>query len=211
MSAEPELLNLEVEAEHAGQRLDVFLSHSVPELSRSRAGRVASAGLVSVNGRPSKPAVRLQEGDVVSLDSTLPSRPPPTLSPELHELSVIYEDEDLAVICKPAGMVVHPAAGHASGTLVHALLARYPELREENSERPGIVHRLDKDTSGLMLVARNPTARLYLQEELRQRRVLKEYTLLCCGRLDPSSGTVEAPIGRHPADRLRMAVVSTGR
>jgi 23S rRNA pseudouridine1911/1915/1917 synthase len=138
------------------------------------------------------------------------------LEPEDIPLKIVYEDEDLVVIEKPAGMVVHPSAGHSSGTLVHALLARYPELRSGDArpgdeERPGIVHRLDKDTSGLMLVARTQHSLRYLQAAMHDRQVLKEYTLLCCGPLDPASARIEASIGRHPGNRLKMAVVSTGR
>lgn len=201
--------------ETADQRIDVVIS-AKQGVSRTQARTAILRGDVLLNGSPVKPSARLQLGDEVTvLDS--PSAPAVThLEPEDIPLKVVYEDEDLVVIEKPAGMVVHPSAGHSSGTLVHALLARYPELRSGDArpgdeERPGIVHRLDKDTSGLMLVARTQHSLRYLQAAMHDRRVLKEYTLLCCGPLDPASARIEAPIGRHPGNRLKMAVVSTGR
>ena len=201
--------------ETADQRIDVVIS-AKQGVSRTQARTAILRGDVLLNGSLVKPSARLQLGDEVTvLDS--PSAPAVThLEPEDIPLKVVYEDEDLVVIEKPSGMVVHPSAGHSSGTLVHALLARYPELRSGDArpgdeERPGIVHRLDKDTSGLMLVARTQHSLRYLQTAMHDRRVLKEYSLLCCGPLDPASARIEAPIGRHPGNRLKMAVVSTGR
>jgi 23S rRNA pseudouridine1911/1915/1917 synthase len=194
-----------------GQRFDVFVA-AAAGMSRTQARAAVEAGDALLNGTPARPSVKLRPGDAVAL----PSAPPPAgagreLAAEDIPLDVVHEDSDVAVIDKPAGMVVHPAAGHDTGTLVHALLGRYPELRGEGGDRPGIVHRLDKDTSGLMLVARNARSMAFLQDALREHRVLKEYTLLCCGTVRPPRGSIEAPIGRHPANRLRMAVVSSGR
>lgn len=201
--------------EAVDQRLDRFLSAELG-VSRSQAQTAIRLGDVLLNGAQAKSSARTQPGDVVTvLRNHAPWAVPP-LEPEDIPLTVVYEDEHLVVIEKPAGMVVHPSAGHSSGTLVHALLARYPELRTRDDrvgdgERPGIVHRLDKDTSGLMLVARTYDSLRYFQAAMRDREVLKEYTLLCCGTLVPASARIEAPIGRHPGNRLKMAVVSTGR
>ncbi len=216
MNDQPELsARFLAEPETADQRLDVVIS-AKQGVSRSQARAAILRGDVLLNGSPVKPSVRLQPGDEVTVLGNHSALAVARLEPEDIPLKVVYEDEDLVVIEKPAGMVVHPSAGHSSGTLVHALLARYPELRSGDArpgdeERPGIVHRLDKDTSGLMLVARTQHSLGYLQSAMHDRRVLKEYTLLCCGPLDPASARIEAPIGRHPGNRLKMAVVSTGR
>ena len=211
MAAAPERVELIVGPESAGERLDAYLAGALPDLSRSQATQLIGRGAVLLGGASVKPSHKVRSGDRVTL---LPPPPAPSEArprPEDLPLDIVYEDADVVVIDKRAGMVVHPSAGHESGTLVHALLGRYPELRAEGGERPGIVHRLDKDTSGLMLVARTPESLRYLQDALRERRVLKEYTLLCCGPLDPPEASIEAPIGRHPASRLKMAVVSSGR
>ncbi len=207
-----------VEPSRAGERLDAYLAATLPGVSRSQASELIRTGAVLLNGVRAKPSTKVQAGDIVSLAGPLPAPAQTRLEPEEIPLGVVYEDADVVVLDKAAGMVVHPSAGHETGTLVHALLARYPELRGEVTEpgsvaaqRPGIVHRLDKDTSGLMLVARNTRSLRYLQDAMRERRVLKEYTLLCCGALDPPSGRIDAPVGRHPTNRLRMAVVSNGR
>ncbi len=201
--------------ESADLRLDLFVSAELG-ISRSQARAAILVGSVLLNGVRAKPSARLDSTDKVTALRRLATPVASLLEPEDIPLSIVYEDEHLAVIDKPAGMVVHPSAGHSSGTLVHALLARYPELRGDDDqvgagERPGIVHRLDKDTSGLLLVARTYDSLRYLQAALRDHEVLKEYTLLCCGTLVPASARIEAPIGRHPGNRLKMAVVSTGR
>lgn len=211
MTGQPESYSGQVTADEAGQRLDVYLAARLRDVSRSQVRALLLANGATVNGAVGKPATKLRGGDTVRVVGPLPVLPGALLVPEEIPLSVVYEDENLVVLDKPAGMVVHPSVGHSTGTLVHALLARYPELREEGSQRPGIVHRLDKDTSGLMLVARDLTTLHYLQDLLRERRVLKEYTLLCCGGLEPLQGRIEAPVARDPANRLRMAVVSHGR
>ncbi len=211
MTGQPEPSVGQVTADQVGQRLDVYLAARLPNVSRSQVRTLLNSGGALVNGAAAKPATKLREGDIIRVVVPLPALPGVRLEPEEIPLAVVYEDENLVVLDKPAGMVVHPSAGHATGTLVHALLARYPELGEEGSQRPGIVHRLDKDTSGLMLVARNLGTLHYLQNLLRERRVLKEYTLLCCGGLEPQQARIEAPIARDPGNRLRMAVVSHGR
>lgn len=206
----PTETNLSIPSAQAGQRLDVAMANMVPDLSRSELKMLISEGKVHLNDHNVKPSTKVAEGDIVSI--AIPPRQASSVPvAEDIPLSVVYENSDVVVLDKSAGMVVHPSAGHESGTLVNALLARYPELGNSEEQRPGIVHRLDKDTSGLMLVARNKRALWYLQDELRKRRAHKEYTLLCCGTLRPPSGTIEAPIGRSPANRLKMAVVSTGR
>ncbi len=196
-------------------RLDTYVSAKLG-ISRSQARSAILLGSVLLNGVRAKPSARIHSTDEVTALRPRPAPAASPLEPEDIALSVVYEDEHLVVIDKAAGMVVHPSAGHASGTLVHALLARFPELRTGDDrlvdhERPGIVHRLDKDTSGLMLVARTYDSLRYLQAAMRDRQVLKEYTFLCCGTLLPTSARIEAPIGRHPGNRLKMAVVSTGR
>lgn len=200
-----------VDEESAGHRLDVFLTQQIDGVSRARIQGLIEQGTVSLNGAPARSSARIATGDVVGWPQVLPPSTPTALEPEDIPLDIVYEDTDVVVLDKPAGIVVHPATGHSTGTLVHALLARYPELRAEGGERPGIVHRLDKDTSGLMLVARNDRSMRHLQDELRDRRVTKEYVALCCGTLGPSTGHIEAPIGRHPRNPLKMAVVSNGR
>jgi len=193
-----------------GLRLDAFLREQ-PDLDVSRAyvQRLIDAGLVLVNGSPSKPGYRVREGDVVEVD--LPEPRPAELVPEDIPLDVVHEDEDVIVINKPRDLVVHPAAGHVSGTLVNALLKHCPDLAGINDVvRPGIVHRLDKDTTGLMVVAKSDLAFRDLSLQIRQRKVSRRYLALVHGNLPPDTGTVEAPIGRHPTDRKRMAVVERG-
>ena len=142
----------------------------------------------------------------------IPPVPPSTLTPEKIALDIIYEDDDLMVLDKPAGLTVHPAPGHAAGTLVNAILAHYPRLADiSDSLRPGIVHRLDKDTSGVIVVAKNKMAHLNLAEQFQSKTVSKVYQALVKGRIIPESGIIEAPLGRDPANRKRIAVVQSGR
>lgn len=193
-------------AQEGGQRVDKYLAQEVPSLSRSRIQQLIGEGLVTVNGAPVKPSHRLSQGDEIV------ARVPPVeeveLVPERMPLNVVYENEDLLVVDKPAGQVVHPAHGHESGTLANALVARYPDLPRDEQNRPGIVHRLDKDTSGLLIVARNEKARRDLQRQFKDGLVQKRYLALVEGRVEPKSGTVDAPIGRDPRHRKRMAVVA---
>jgi len=192
-----------------GERLDKYIAEQC-QISRSYAQKLIDDGQVSVNGRSAKPSQKLDIGDKV-----VANIPPPSaisLTPEDIPLKVVYEDKDLIVVDKPAGLLVHPAAGQHTGTLVNAILARCPDLGEINgSIRPGIVHRLDKDTSGLMMVAKNEAAQRSLSRQIKQRSIKKVYLALVLGHLTPERGAIDAPIGRHPKDRKKMAVVSGGR
>jgi 23S rRNA pseudouridine1911/1915/1917 synthase len=192
-----------VTPEGAGKRLDAWLSTQAPDLSRARIQNLIQEGHILLNGKPSKPGHKLATGQTITL-----SIPPPVdieLTPEAIPLDVLHEDSDLIVINKPAGLVVHPAAGHASGTLVNALLAHCPDLAGIGGEkRPGIVHRLDRDTTGVMVVAKNETAMRSLMNQFRHRQVTKEYLALVWGHLNPPAGRTETLIGRNPNDRKKM-------
>jgi len=193
----------------SGVRLDRFVSEKCPGLSRTQAQRLIEEGFVTVNDRAAKSSLKLSAGDRVAV--TIPPTPPSSLAPEAMPLKIVYEDVDLLVIDKPAGLTVHPAPGHPGGTLINAILAYYPRLAEiSDSLRPGIVHRLDKDTSGLMIVAKNKSAEMNLVEQFRSRTVKKAYLVLVRGKLTPECGLIEAAIGRSPSDRKRMAVVREG-
>ena len=193
-----------------GERLDRFVSENCPGLSRTHAQKLITEGLVTVNGQSAKAGHRLNAGDAVEV--TVPPEPIPTMSPEDIPLDIIYEDSDLLVVNKPAGMTVHPAPGHPGHTLANAVLAHFPELKDEdNTLRPGIVHRLDKDTSGLMVVAKNRAAQANLADQFKSRTVNKSYLVLVKGQLKPETGIIEAAIGRDPRNRQRMAVVTRGR
>jgi 23S rRNA pseudouridine1911/1915/1917 synthase len=196
--------------EEGAERLDLYVAHHCPEVSRSRAQRLIEEGFVTVNGRPAKASRLLQRGDRVVVRVPPPS--PLDLEPEAIPLSIVYEDDDLLVVDKPAGMAVHPGAGRSRHTLVNALLARCPDLAGVGGVlRPGIVHRLDKDTSGLILVAKNDRAHTALSRQLKERTVEKGYLALVTGRLEPGEGVIEGAIGRDPHNRKRMAVVEGGR
>ena len=201
---------IELRVGEGGQRLDKHVAQMVPDLSRSRAQKLIEEGLVTVNGGIAKPSYRVEVGDLVVV--RIP--PPETLEvwPESIPLDIVYEDEGIIVVNKPPGMVVHPAYGHRTGTLVNAVLAHCPDLaRAEDALRPGIVHRLDKDTSGLIIVAKNDSARRHLQRQFKRREVKKVYVALLEGHLEPVRGVIEAPIGRDKKRRKRMAVVEGGR
>lgn len=198
---------LAVEASATGERLDRWLTTLLPERSRSEIQRWVKEGLVTVDGMPAKASLKLESGQVVA------AKPPAAvaaagLAPEATPLVIVYEDDDLLVIDKPAGMVVHPAPGHAAGTLVNAVLHHCPDIAGVGGERrPGIVHRLDKETSGLIVVAKHDAAHRFLQAQFKDRTVFKEYLTLLDGRLQPPEGRIATPIGRHPTDRKRMAVL----
>ncbi len=197
-------------ADRSGGRLDRFVADRLPELSRTRARELIDAGLVTVNGRPGKASLKLEPGDAVTV--TVPPEKPLDLAPEAIPLAIIYEDDDLLVIDKPAGLPVHPAPGHPGHTLVNAVLSYLPRLKQETGDlRPGIVHRLDKDTSGLILVAKNRTAQANLSAQFAARTVSKTYLVLVRGTLTPERGVIEASIGRDARNRQRMAVVEKGR
>jgi 23S rRNA pseudouridine1911/1915/1917 synthase len=198
-----------VEEENAGERLDIFLVKENPDLSRSHIQRLIAEQQVTVNGEPARSSYRVKPGDEVVLKIPLPREL--EVVPENIPLDIYYEDGDVVVVNKPRGMVVHPAEGNYSGTLVNALLYHCRDLSGVNGVmRPGIVHRLDKDTSGLIMVAKNDFTHLELARQLKDRRVTRRYTALAHGNFKEDRGTVDAPIGRHPRDRQRMAVVSRG-
>ncbi len=196
-----------VDAEAAGRRLDLFLGERLASVSRSFAAELIASGRVVVDGRPRKPGYRLKAGECVS--GSLPPPRPAVFRPEPIALDVLYEDEHLIVICKPPGMVVHPAPGHDTGTLVHALLHRCPTLEALRGElRPGIVHRLDKDTSGALVAAKDPVSLERLAAQFKSRSVEKRYLALAHGVPAADRGTVRMPIGRDPVDRKKMSVRS---
>jgi 23S rRNA pseudouridine1911/1915/1917 synthase len=197
-------------ADKSGIRLDKFVGDRCPELSRTHAQKLISGGYITVNGQVAKASLKLSLGDKVSI--TIPPPPPSPLSPEEIPLNILYEDDDLLVVDKPAGLPVHPAPGHPGHTLVNAILCHYPHLADiGDSLRPGIVHRLDKDTSGVMLVAKSRVAQANLAEQFRAHTVAKTYLVLVKGKLTPENGIIEAAMGRDPRNRQRMAVVSRGR
>ena len=202
-------LELDVGTQEAGERLDRFLARRVPELSRSAFARLAREREILVDGRRAKASQVLKAGQRVVL--FLPDPEPSALTPEPIPLAILYQDEHLAVIDKPAGLVVHPAAGHRDGTLVHALLYHLDHLSGVGGEkRPGIVHRLDKDTSGLLLVAKSDASHRRLCEMLAAHEIRREYLALIWGRLPAAEGQVDAPVGRDPASRKKMAVLAAG-
>lgn len=194
-----------------GERLDHFLVACLPEFSRSRLQRLIKDGYVSINGLTVKKTSQILEADM-AVQVAIPSQAPSSLHAEYIPLNIIFENTDLLVIDKPAGMVVHPAAGHESGTLVHAVLGHSPDIEGIGGERrPGVIHRLDKDTSGLILMAKNDRAHRWLQDQFRLRKVEKTYLALVDGKPPTPSGRIEAPIGRHPMHRKQMAIVPPGR
>lgn len=190
------------------QRLDLAVADHVTHISRSHITNIIKEGHVHINNvATQKPGYRLKAGDTVFI--TIPPPKPSKLVPEDIQISILYEDDDLLVINKPAGMVVHPAAGHTSGTLVNALLFRYPDLEGIGDERrPGIIHRLDKDTSGCIVVAKNAKAHKELSEQFKARSVKKVYCALVYGTMEEKNGTITLPIGRHPVDRKKMSTQS---
>ena len=193
-------------ADIAGERLDAFLARSVESLSRSSAQKLLEEGCVLRNGKPGKKNDKLNTGDEISV--TIPEPKPVDIVPRKIPLDIIYEDEDVLVINKPKGLVVHPAAGHQDDTLVNGLLyAMGDDLSGINGElRPGIVHRIDKDTSGLLAVAKNDLAHTVLASQLKDHTMARTYECIVCGGMKDDSGTVDAPIGRHPTDRKKMCV-----
>ncbi len=185
-------------------RLDVFLGGELPGVSRARIKRLIDEGLILVDGQPSKAAARLRGGEEISI--RLPAAQPTSAQPEAIPLRVLYEDSDLIVIDKPAGMVVHPAAGHATGTLVNALLHHCRDLSGIGGEmRPGIVHRLDKDTSGVMVATKNDVTHIALAAQFKEHSINRRYLALLHGLLTPVSGRIELAIGRHPNQRLKIS------
>lgn len=204
----PEVRQFIVDAADAGRRLDVFLAHA-SGLSRARVQDLIERGAVLVGGHPQKPRHVLRTGERVAV--TVPDPEPLALTPEPIPLEILYEDEDLLVLNKPAGLVVHPGAGRATGTLVHALLAHCRDLPGIGGvERPGIVHRLDRETSGVMVVAKSETAHASLSVQFKNRVVRKRYLALVQGAVRQEAGRIEAAIGRREHDRKRMGVRARG-
>ena len=189
-----------------GERLDAALARLVPSLSRSQAQRRSEQGAVTHGGRPVKKNGKLSAGDTLEL--TLPEVREVPIEAQPIPLEVCYEDADVIVVNKPKGLVVHPAPGHADGTLVNALLAHCGDSLSGigGEKRPGIVHRIDKDTSGLIIAAKNDAAHAALAAQLKDHSLARTYVCLVCGRIRDDAGTIDAPIGRHPTDRKKMAV-----
>jgi 23S rRNA pseudouridine1911/1915/1917 synthase len=197
-------------AADAGRRLDRWLADRLPGLSRARLQTLISGGCVQVNGRRRKASHRLRAGDHVEVD--IPPLPSQTLEPEAIPLDIVHEDKSILVIDKPAGMVVHPGAGNATGTLAAAVLSYAPETGGVGGAgRPGIVHRLDKGTSGLLVLAKTRAAYDALTAQLVSRTVSRRYLAVVHGDVHPREGVIDAPIGRHPQDRIRMAVRPAGK
>ncbi len=190
------------------ERIDIFLVEQLPEFSRTRLQALIKDGMVTVDGEPvTKNGMKLERGMRVKLE--IPPTQVTDLIPEAIPLDIIFENNDVMVVNKPAGMVVHPSAGHDSGTLVHAALAHAPEMEGIGGElRPGIVHRLDKDTSGIILLAKNDRALRWLQDKFKERDVQKTYLALVDGAPPTPKGRIEAPVGRDPSHRKKMAIVS---
>ena len=193
-------------ADIAGERLDAFLARSVEGLTRSAAQKLLEEGCVLRSGKPGKKNDKLNPGEENQV--TIPEPKSVDITPTEMDLEIVYEDEDVVVINKPKGLVVHPAAGHQDDTLVNGLLyAMGDDLSGINGElRPGIVHRIDKDTSGLLAVAKNDLAHTVLASQLKDHTMARTYEAIVCGNLKEDSGTVNAPIGRHPSDRKKMCV-----
>jgi 23S rRNA pseudouridine1911/1915/1917 synthase len=198
---------IRVQVEETGERIDRYLSQALPDLSRSRIQQLIEQGNVEVNGKVcTSKKTTVQLGDRISL--TIPDAKPLDLEPEAIPLDILYEDDSLIIINKPAGLVVHPAAGHKSGTLVNAILAHCPNLAGIGGlQRPGIVHRLDKDTTGAIAIAKTDQAHQHLQAQLKAKTARRDYLGLVYGAPSSNSGTIDQPIGRHPVDRKKMAVV----
>ncbi len=208
MKSSPEAYRFTVD--QPGTRLDRYVAGKCPELSRTQAQRLIGEGYITVNDSPAKASLKLDAGDRVTI--TIPPAAPGTLLPEDIPFGIIYEDADLLVIDKPAGLAVHPAPGHPGHTLVNAVLSHLSSLPDSgDSLRPGIVHRLDKDTSGVMLIAKNIVAQARLSDQFKARSVVKAYLVLVRGHLTPEHGIIEAPIGRDPRNRKRMAVAAEGK
>ena len=195
-------------ADNTGERLDAFVARTVEGLTRSAAQRLIEDGCVLRNGKPGKKNDKLNTGDEISV--TIPEVKPTDIVPKEIPLEIVYEDEDVLVINKPKGLVVHPAAGHQEDTLVNGLLYSHADrLSGINGElRPGIVHRIDKDTSGLLAVAKNDFAHTVLASQLKDHSMARTYEAIVCGNLKEDSGTVDAPIGRHGTDRKKMCVTA---
>jgi 23S rRNA pseudouridine1911/1915/1917 synthase len=206
---EAEVIQLVVSADADGVRLDKYVADMVTDLSRTYARQLIEDAHILLNGHDARPSALVHAGNIVTVRRPV-SRPTDLIAEDIP-LNTVYEDDDIVVVDKPAGMVVHPAPGHLSGTLVNALLARYPDITVSGDLRPGIIHRLDRDTSGLLVVARNDAARHHIQAQQQARTMLKVYLAVVEGRFKEPEGAIDAPIARHLTDRTRMAIVADGR
>lgn len=200
------LIRLEADENYMDERVDKFLSSMLPEQSRSYLQKIIKEGSVLVNGKPVKASYRMEDADVVTID--LPELTEPQIEAEDLPLDILYEDEDLLIVNKPKGMVVHPSAGHSSGTLVNAVLYHCRgQLSGINGVmRPGIVHRIDKDTTGALVICKNDYAHSHVAEQLKVHSITRKYRAIVTGVIREEEGTVDAPIGRHPSERKKMAV-----
>ena len=208
--ADLEIRTFKIDAHEAGARLDAYLASHVEDWSRARLQRLIEAEDVLVNGKPAKPSYKLREHDELEVELTAPSST--SFAPEPIPIEIVYEDETVVVVNKPAGLVVHPAAGIHSGTLANALAYHFQQLPDGGAGvRPGIVHRLDRDTSGLLVVAKTEAALENLSDQFRDRTVFKSYVALVHGRVQTDSGRIDQPLARDPANRTRMSVVRGGR
>lgn len=204
------LQRLTVSPEEAGVRIDKYLAEQLPDITRSYLQKLLKDGSVQMNGKPVKASTKTAAGAVIEL--TIPEPEEPEILPEDIPLDILYEDSDVILINKPKDMVVHPAAGHYTGTLVNALMYHCKgDLSGINGVlRPGIVHRIDKDTTGVLIVCKNDKSHNALAEQLKEHSITRKYRAIVCGNLKEDEGTVDAPLGRHPQDRKKMAIVRTG-
>ncbi|MCS7233921.1 MAG: RluA family pseudouridine synthase [Synergistetes bacterium] len=203
------MIIIKVNLEEAGKRLDKFLAEKLLEFSRSFIKDLIEEGKVKVNEKKSEPSYKIKAGDEIKIEEFSP--PQKELKPQDIALKTVYEDEDILIIDKPAGMAVHPAPGCEENTVVNALLNRYKDLPASSPERPGIIHRLDKDTSGLMIIAKSPLAYNKLSKDFAERKIDKKYLALLVGNLPIDEGVIDLPIGRDPFDRKKMKVTLGGR
>lgn len=208
--SEENKLSFQVEPSEAGQRIDRYLSEKLPDLTRSYLQKLIGEGFVLQKGKPVKNGTKTLAGEQIEV--TVPEAEEPKILPEDIPLDILYEDADVILVNKPKDMVVHPAAGHYSGTLVNALMYHCRDgLSGINGVlRPGIVHRIDKDTTGVLVVCKNDKAHNALAEQLKEHTITRRYRAIVCGNLKEDEGTVDAPLGRHPQDRKKMAIVRQG-
>ncbi len=200
---------IELTVEATGGRLDKYIADHT-DLSRAHIQKLIREGKILIGGRTARPKRNITVNERITIE--IPAPEMIDVQPENIPLQIVYEDNDVLVVDKPAGLTVHPAAGNWTGTLVNAVLAHCPDLMGiKGTQRPGIVHRLDKDTSGLIVIAKNDTAQLSLSQQIKDRKIIKKYVTLVHGILTPEEGAIEGPIGRHPRDRKKMAIVSNGK
>lgn len=206
---QPEVIELYPDRSHLNMRLDKFVSVELPDLSRTWVQQLISDGSLLVDGFVRRPSFKVTPGQVITVD--LPEVEETEIVAEDIPLDIVFENQDILMVNKPAGLVVHPAAGHASGTLVNAVLFHAPEISIQGSTRPGIIHRLDKDTSGIMVIAKSDRAQTSLAEQWQARKVGKKYLALVTGVVEEDTATIDAPIGRNSVNRQQMAATRSGK